>query len=79
VLSFPLEKNSGEIFINLEKADKEKADFSEDYATHVGRLFIHGLLHLKGFTHSSKMESKEKQLMRLFTSANKWDDQSSRE
>ncbi|MEI6494650.1 MAG: rRNA maturation RNase YbeY [bacterium] len=66
VLSFPLEKNSGEIFINLEKADKEKKDFDEDYATHVLRLFIHGLLHLKGLTHSSKMESKEKQLMRLF-------------
>lgn len=69
VLSFPLEKTAGEIFINLEKADKEKSAFGEDYATHVLRLFIHGLLHLKGLTHSSKMESKEKQLMQLFTSA----------
>lgn len=69
VLSFPLEKTAGEIFINLEKANKEKTVFGEDYATHVLHLFIHGLLHLKGLTHSSKMEGKEKQLMQLFSSA----------
>jgi probable rRNA maturation factor len=68
VLSFSLEKDVGEVFINLEKADKEKKDFGEDYATHVLHLFIHGLLHLKGFTHGSKMTSKERQLMQFFNS-----------
>jgi len=30
-------------------------------------LFIHGLLHLKGFEHSSTMEKEEKKYMRLFS------------
>lgn len=49
ILSFPLTKNSGEIFIKL-----PATDFSVD------QLFIHGLLHLAGFSHSSKMEAEEK-------------------
>jgi len=52
VLSFPLTKNFGEIFIKV-----PTADFS------VGHLFIHGLLHLKGFKHGSKMESEEKRFL----------------
>jgi ssRNA-specific RNase YbeY (16S rRNA maturation enzyme) len=52
VLSFPLTKNSGEIFIKL-----PATDFS------VGHLFIHGLLHLAGRDHSSKMEAEEKKFL----------------
>lgn len=54
VLSFPLNKNSGEIFIKL-----PAIDFS------VGYLFIHALLHLKGFRHGSKMETEEKRFLSL--------------
>jgi len=54
VLSFPLSKNSGEIFINLSKI----GEFSPAH------LFIHGCLHLKGMRHGSKMEKVEKQLLK---------------
>jgi len=52
VLSFPLTKNSGEIFIKL-----PATDFS------LPNLFIHGLLHLKGLAHGSKMETEEKKFL----------------
>lgn len=55
VLSFRLSKKDGEIFIN-KKFAKKKAFF--DY------LFIHSLLHLKGFRHGKKMEEEEKKLIK---------------
>lgn len=55
VLSFPLTKLSGEIFIKI-----PAQDFSANH------LFIHGLLHLKGFTHGSKMEAEEKRFLSSF-------------
>lgn len=56
VLSFPVSKNSGEIFINLRRLK----GFS------VPHLFIHGLLHLKGLQHGRKMESRERALLKAF-------------
>ncbi|OHA91192.1 MAG: rRNA maturation RNase YbeY [Candidatus Zambryskibacteria bacterium RIFCSPHIGHO2_01_FULL_49_18] len=50
ILSFPLSKNSGEIFINLSKL----GEFSPLH------LFIHGLLHLKGMPHGARMNRVEK-------------------
>lgn len=58
VLSFPLSDLSGEILINKKQAERDS--FSLDY------LFIHGLLHLKGLDHGSRMEREEKRLIRLF-------------
>jgi len=55
VLSFPLSKNSGEIFIKLPATDFP-----------VAQLFIHALLHLKGLTHGSKMETEERKYLALF-------------
>ncbi|MFA6476405.1 MAG: rRNA maturation RNAse YbeY [Candidatus Paceibacterota bacterium] len=55
VLSFPLTKESGEIFIKL-----PTTDFS------VPHLFIHALLHLKGLPHGSKMDSEENKYIKLF-------------
>lgn len=49
VLSFPLSKTMGEIFISKKAAQK-------DY------LFIHSLLHLKGLRHGKIMEKEEKKL-----------------
>ena len=60
ILSFPLEKNSGEIFICLSEAKKEAPKFDRDFDNFIGFLFIHGLMHLKGFDHSSTMESNER-------------------
>lgn len=64
VLSFPLSKNSGEIIICLSAAKREAPKFDRGCHQHVKFLVIHGMLHLAGHTHSSKMESEEKRLMK---------------
>ncbi len=66
VLSFSLDKNEGEIFINLKKARSEISKFGESYKNFVGYLFIHGLLHLKGMTHGGTMEEAERKIRRKF-------------
>jgi len=63
VLSFPLSKKSGEIFIDRVTARKEAKDFDMRVAEFVKYLFIHGLLHLKGMRHGSTMENAEKKLL----------------
>jgi len=63
VLSFPLSKKEaprlrsgqGEIFINLSQKKHPLL-----------YLYIHGLLHLKSFKHSAKMEIIENKLMKKF-------------
>ena len=59
ILSFPLSKNEGEIFINLDMAKIEAKKFDRSFENFLGFLFIHGLVHLKGMDHSSTMESIE--------------------
>jgi rRNA maturation RNase YbeY len=66
VLSFPLSKYSGEIILHLPTAKKEAPNFGIPYADFVGYLFIHGLLHLKGFDHGSTMESIEARFRKQF-------------
>jgi probable rRNA maturation factor len=66
ILTFPLSKDSGEIFINLNLAKKQSARFERKYNGFIGFLFIHGLLHLKGYEHSSKMEGEEKKIRKKF-------------
>lgn len=58
VLSFPLEKNSGEIFINLDTQSEAKK-FEMSYKKYIEYLLIHGCLHLKGLDHGEKMEKME--------------------
>lgn len=67
VLSFPLSKTEGEIFIDLAHARKKAPEFDKKPDHFIGFLFIHGLLHLKGFDHGSKMESEEKRFCNFFT------------
>lgn len=66
ILAFPLSKTEGEIFIDLKKARADAPLFARAYSNFVGFLFIHGLLHLKGFDHGSNMERKEAQLRKRF-------------
>lgn len=56
VLSFPISKTEGEIFIN----QSHTKGFS------IAHLFIHGLLHLKGMQHGDRMEAREKALLKAF-------------
>jgi probable rRNA maturation factor len=60
VLSFPYTESHGEIILCPEVARKEAADHGMSYEGYFAFLFIHGLLHLKGYDHGAKMEKLEK-------------------
>ena len=66
VLAFPLSPTSGEILICKATARKEAKDFGMTPDVFVTYLFIHGLLHLKGFDHGATMEREERRVMRRF-------------
>lgn len=66
ILSFPLSEHEGEIFINLRLAKKDSKKFNKNHKKFIGLLLIHGLMHLKGFQHSSRMESKEERIREKF-------------
>ncbi len=66
ILSFPLSETEGEIFIDLKEASRNAKNFDRKYKNFVALLFIHGLLHLKGFSHGSKMESEEEKIIKKF-------------
>lgn len=67
ILSFPLTKTSGEIFICPNVAKKEAKDFNLTYSGYLNFLLIHGLLHLKGYRHGATMEKLERKYMRDFS------------
>lgn len=68
ILSFPLDKKNGEIFLNLYLAQKQWRDFPyPNYREYLKFLFIHGLLHLKRMDHSSKMNKQEKAILEFFS------------
>jgi len=60
VLSFCLSKNSGEILLCPALIKNETKKFNRDFRELLGFLVIHGMLHLKGMEHSSRMEVAEK-------------------
>lgn len=71
ILSFSLTENSGEIFICQTEADAKAPLHNKTSENYMGFLFIHGLLHLKGLDHGSKMEAEEKALCQFFGIENK--------
>jgi len=66
ILSFPISKDEGEIFINLRCAKKDAPGFKKRYNEFVAYLFVHGVLHLKGFDHGEDMEKEEEKIMQKF-------------
>jgi rRNA maturation RNase YbeY len=66
VLSFPLSKRSGEILICPKVAKRQAKDYGLTPDEFVGKLFIHGLFHLKGRQHGSRMESEERRIAKKF-------------
>jgi len=66
ILSFPLDKNEGEIFISLDQAKTECKNFYRSYENYLAFLFIHGCAHLKGYTHGNPMEAYEKKIRAKF-------------
>jgi probable rRNA maturation factor len=59
ILSFPLEKNGGEILICKEIAKEKAKKFDMAFVNYLLFLVIHGSLHLKGLSHGDKMERYE--------------------
>ncbi len=67
VLSFPLNNLSGEIFINVRRAEREAGKFGHSKSKHLTYLFIHGCLHLAGHSHGSIMDKLEQKYLKKFT------------
>ncbi len=66
ILSFPLSKKEGEIYICLSEARTEAKKFDRSYENFLRFLFIHGCVHLKGYEHGSTMEHIEIQFRKKF-------------
>lgn len=69
VLSFPLDKHDGEIFLNIRKAAREARQMDTTTQKRVALLYVHGLFHLRGMDHSDKMEREEQRILRQFNLA----------
>ena len=63
VIAFPLHIDSkfieGEIYISIPTAKKNANSFKEPYGKELGRLIIHGSLHLLGIEDKSKKQKKD--------------------
>jgi probable rRNA maturation factor len=66
VLAFPLGKNAGEIFVNLREVERSYKKFSMGKKEFCAYLVVHGMLHLKGYAHGSRMEGVEKKVLKTF-------------
>jgi probable rRNA maturation factor len=66
ILSFPLSKTSGEIFICKSETRKMAREFDRSYDNFLVFLFIHGCVHLKGYDHGPKMEKLEAKFRKKF-------------
>ena len=63
VITFPLQRDSnfieGEIYISIPTAKKNANSFKEPYKKELGRLIIHGSLHLLGIEDKSTEQKKK--------------------
>lgn len=71
VLSFPISKSEGEIFINVQCAKREAKKYGISLQKHLALLFVHGCFHLKGLDHENekdaqKMEAAEDKMLKRF-------------
>lgn len=66
VLSFPLSKGEGEIFLNVRCAEREAKKYGVSKQNRLALLFVHGLFHLKGMKHGEKMEREEQKILKKF-------------
>lgn len=66
ILSFPLSKDEGEIYISLSTVRRDAKKFDMSYHKFLHLLTIHGILHLKGFDHGSTMEKLEDTYLHTF-------------
>ena len=67
VIAFPLQRDSkfieGEIYISIPTAKKNANSFKEPYKKELGRLIIHGSLHLLGIEDKSAEQKKKMNIL----------------
>lgn len=66
ILSFTLDSKSGEIFINIPYSKRKCKKFDRKFDNYIKFIYIHGLFHLKGFEHGSRMEHEENKIRKIF-------------
>ena len=66
VLSFPLSRSEGEIFLNVRAAAREARRYKVPLRDRLAFLFVHGCFHLKGLQHGRIMEAQEQRILRAF-------------
>ena len=64
VLSFPISRYEGEIFLNVQCAKREAKKYGTTLPKRLALLFVHGCLHLKGLDHGDKMEAAEQKVLK---------------
>ncbi|MDD2575592.1 MAG: rRNA maturation RNase YbeY [Acholeplasmataceae bacterium] len=61
VISFPDDEDAsyiGDIFISLERAQEQAAEYGHSFDREVGFLSVHGYLHLNGYDHHTVEDEK---------------------
>lgn len=66
ILSFSLSKHSGEIVFCMRDVAQQALLFKQTTPHFLKFLFIHGLVHLKGYAHGSRMEHEEEKIRKKF-------------
>ncbi len=67
VLSFPFDKTSGELVLDLKTSRADAKNFDMTPEKFLVFLVIHGMLHLKGYDHGSTMEKEERKFLKKFS------------
>ena len=67
VLTFGLSKNLGELVLAPDFIKKEARKEKKDFRKHFWHIFLHGLLHLKGFRHGREMGKFENKALKVFS------------
>jgi rRNA maturation RNase YbeY len=70
VLSYISGEKSCEIFICPNEAAKQATDFQLSASNFILLLFIHGALHIKGWSHSVRMEKCERDILHQYVEEN---------
>lgn len=67
VLSFPLSEQSGELFVCRDICERRAREHERDIENYIAMLFVHGLVHLKGYDHGDTMDRLERRYRKQFS------------
>ena len=67
VLSFSLSKHSGEVFICQEVSRRRAREHGRSPKNYLALVFVHALVHLKGYNHGATMDEQEAQYRKRFS------------